>query len=250
MDERRRHHQEFARQIEVQLLQQVQILEVLLGDERDRNVVDVDLVLPDEMHEQIQRAFEGLQLDGDGVELRLERLVGRLRRWPECPAAHFIVAELHGVPHPFHRRRRLTLRLARPFDEHLAKIAGASQCLLTPFANRLQHGVERQRELGLDFDVADAPFAVARLQIVHLGRVRVECVVIEKHRIAFDRSRVCPRGSASGPCTSDAPSAAPSSHRPTGRWCCCSSCSSSGCRVPGSRGVGVSSVCGSTKVSP
>ena len=46
--------------------------EVLLGDERDRDVVDVDLVLLDQVHEQIERALERLQLDVDVFELGLE----------------------------------------------------------------------------------------------------------------------------------------------------------------------------------
>ena len=42
--ERCRHHQELAGEIKVQRTHQVDVLEVLLGNERDRNVEDVDLV--------------------------------------------------------------------------------------------------------------------------------------------------------------------------------------------------------------
>ena len=82
VDQRRRHHQELAGDVEVQLLHQVQVLEVLPGDDRDLDVVDVHLVLLDQMNEQIERPFEGLQLDLDRLELRLEdffvrHLIGR-----------------------------------------------------------------------------------------------------------------------------------------------------------------------------
>ena len=72
MNQRRRHHQELAGEVEIELLHQPEIVEVLLGDERDRNVVDVDLILPNQVNEQIERAFERLQLDPDVFELRLE----------------------------------------------------------------------------------------------------------------------------------------------------------------------------------
>ena len=63
VDERRGHHQEFARDVEVQLLHQLDRVEVLLRDERDRDVVDVDLVLPDEVQQQVERPLEVVELD-------------------------------------------------------------------------------------------------------------------------------------------------------------------------------------------
>jgi hypothetical protein len=74
-----RHHQELAGNVEIQLLHQVQVIEILLGDDGDLNVVHVHLVLLDQMNEQIERAVEALQLDLDRLELRLENLFGR--RW-------------------------------------------------------------------------------------------------------------------------------------------------------------------------
>jgi hypothetical protein len=55
-------------------------------------------------------------------------------------------------------------------------------------ANRIQVRVQRLGQLGLHFDVADFAGAVARLQIVDFGHIRVEGVVIGEHRVAFDRA--------------------------------------------------------------
>ena len=53
---------------------QMNRVEILLGDERDRNVVDVHLALLDEVKQQIQGTVEVLELDWKGVERRLEIL--------------------------------------------------------------------------------------------------------------------------------------------------------------------------------
>jgi segregation and condensation protein A len=73
VDQRRRHHQELSGDVEVQLLHQIDVLDVLRGDKRDGNVVDVDLVLLDQMQQQVERTLEVLQAYGirleDGFEL-------------------------------------------------------------------------------------------------------------------------------------------------------------------------------------
>nr|WP_263429880.1 hypothetical protein [Nannocystis pusilla] len=61
--QRRRHHQVVARDLEVELAHDVEVLEVLLGDERDRDVEDVELVLAHEVQQQVERALEHLELD-------------------------------------------------------------------------------------------------------------------------------------------------------------------------------------------
>ena len=48
--------------VEIELLHQRDRFEVLRGDQRDRNVVDVELVLLDEMQQKIERTFDGLRL--------------------------------------------------------------------------------------------------------------------------------------------------------------------------------------------
>ena len=58
VNQRRRHHQELPGHVEVQLLHQIDVAEVLLGDERDRDVVDVHLVLANEVQQEIERTLE------------------------------------------------------------------------------------------------------------------------------------------------------------------------------------------------
>jgi hypothetical protein len=62
------HHEEFPRDIEVQLLHQLNGIEVLLGDQRNRNVVDVDFAPLDEMKQEVQRAVEILEFDGKRID--------------------------------------------------------------------------------------------------------------------------------------------------------------------------------------
>jgi hypothetical protein len=63
MNQRRRHDEELARNIQVQLLHQGDVGEVLLGDERNRDVVDVHLVLANEVNQQVKRSLERIELD-------------------------------------------------------------------------------------------------------------------------------------------------------------------------------------------
>ena len=72
VNQRRRHHEVLARDVEVHLLHQLDGLEVLRGDERDGDVVDVHLVLLDEVKQQIERPLEVFELDGVGVDGGLE----------------------------------------------------------------------------------------------------------------------------------------------------------------------------------
>src|SRR5262249_10560380 len=58
-----RHHDEFAGQFDVQFFEGLKIFEVLAGDALERNVVDVDLVLFDQIQQQVERPFKDLQLN-------------------------------------------------------------------------------------------------------------------------------------------------------------------------------------------
>ncbi len=58
-----------------------------------------------------------------------------------------------------------------------------------PLAHRLERRVQRLRQLVLHLDVADLAGAIARLQVVDLGDIRVEHVVIQEDRVALDRAR-------------------------------------------------------------
>jgi hypothetical protein len=57
------HDEELAGDVEVERLHRAESFEVLFRDGLDRNIVDIDLVFPDEKKEKIKRAFEDLQLD-------------------------------------------------------------------------------------------------------------------------------------------------------------------------------------------
>ena len=72
MDQRRGHHQELTCHVEVEVLHQRDVAEVLLGDERDRDVVDVQLVLANQVQEQVERPLEGIELDLIGIGRRFE----------------------------------------------------------------------------------------------------------------------------------------------------------------------------------
>jgi hypothetical protein len=72
VNQRRRHDEELAGNVEIQLLHQVDVFQILLRDQRDRNVVDVDLVPLDQVQQQIERALEDRQPYGIGFENRLE----------------------------------------------------------------------------------------------------------------------------------------------------------------------------------
>ena len=58
-----RHHDKFAGQLDVQLFERLEILQVLTGDAFERDIVNVDLILFDEIKKEIERPFENLELD-------------------------------------------------------------------------------------------------------------------------------------------------------------------------------------------
>ena len=68
VNQRGGHHQEVAGHVEIQLLQQMNRIEILLRDDHDRDVVDVQLVFPDQIQKQIERAVEVVELDGKRIE--------------------------------------------------------------------------------------------------------------------------------------------------------------------------------------
>ena len=77
---------------------------------------------------------------------------------------------------------------ARAFEQHVADVAGAGERGGAPFANRIQQRVDGGGELGLHLDVADLARPIAGLQILHLGGIGIERVMVDEHRIAFDRA--------------------------------------------------------------
>ena len=67
MDQRRGHHQELPGHVEIELLHHLDVQQVLLGNQRDGDVVDVDLVLANEVQQQVERSLEPHQLDAVGM---------------------------------------------------------------------------------------------------------------------------------------------------------------------------------------
>jgi len=59
--ERGGHDEELARELDVDRVELREKAHVLLGDRRDRDVVQVDLVAPDQVQEQIHGAFERVE---------------------------------------------------------------------------------------------------------------------------------------------------------------------------------------------
>ncbi len=83
LDERqgRCHDEVFAGNVEVELAHQFQILQVLPADLGNRDVGDLDLVLPNQMQQQVEGTLEDRELDRVGVcaggEERVLRFSGR-----------------------------------------------------------------------------------------------------------------------------------------------------------------------------
>jgi hypothetical protein len=59
----RGHHQVLGGQLEAQVLQHVDVVDVLAGDLRDRDVEDVQVLPADQVQQQVERALEGLEDD-------------------------------------------------------------------------------------------------------------------------------------------------------------------------------------------
>ena len=160
MDQRRGHHQELPRHVQVHLLHQVDVLDVLRRDERDGNVVDAQLVPLDQVQQQVERPLEVHQADRERLENGLEFLFHYTYLNFTASRTRSIVCSATTRAF-FEPSCRISFTRAR-LREHL----GAAR------ADRIEIGVQRLRQLGLDLDVADLAGAVALLQIVDFRRVR------------------------------------------------------------------------------
>ena len=58
-----RHHDEFAGNLDIQFFECLEIFEVLASDPLNRNVIDIDFVLFDQVKQEIERPLENLKLD-------------------------------------------------------------------------------------------------------------------------------------------------------------------------------------------
>ena len=63
MDERSRQNEVLAGQIEIEGLHHLEMGQVLLRDEGHGDVVDVELVLPDQVKEKIERPLKDVEFD-------------------------------------------------------------------------------------------------------------------------------------------------------------------------------------------
>jgi hypothetical protein len=92
LDEHRRHQQVLAGQLEVVLADLVDVGQVLARHAGQRDVEDVEVLLADQVQQQVQRAFEGLEEDLQ----RIRRDVQVLRHAKQRLA----VQARHGHLHP------------------------------------------------------------------------------------------------------------------------------------------------------
>ena len=66
IDQRCRHHHELTGRIQVLMIHPADIIEVLIRYFRDRNIVNINFVLINEVKEQVERTFKYLKLHGNG----------------------------------------------------------------------------------------------------------------------------------------------------------------------------------------
>ena len=61
LGQHRGHHQVLGRQFQAQVLHQVDVLHVLVGDVGDRDVEDVQVLAADQIQQQVERPLEGIE---------------------------------------------------------------------------------------------------------------------------------------------------------------------------------------------
>src|SRR5262245_33705633 len=99
------------------------------------------------------------------------------------------VTDLHRLAYSRHGLGGDLARARGTLEQTVAKLAGAGKDLRAPLPDRLQRFVDGPRQLLLHFDVAYFTASIAIFQICHLIHVGVEGIVVDEHRIAFDRAR-------------------------------------------------------------
>src|SRR3989441_6384164 len=129
VDQRGRHHQELAGDYQVQRLHRADVVEVLLGDHRDRDVVNVDLVLLDQMQQEVQRTLELIQPDAIGVLRHIETDVTILcHRYVNIPdlGQKASLPSRYGRCYPFFRITMKAIRKIRRAPPTIARNTGFS----------------------------------------------------------------------------------------------------------------------------
>ena len=94
------------------------------------------------------------------------------------------VVELHRVADLMDRLLGFAPRALAPRDEDLVDEPCPRGERRSTLADRRKERLEGREQPSLDLDIADRPLAVAVLELVDLGLVRVEDVVIDEDRVA------------------------------------------------------------------
>ena len=142
--QRRRHQQVLAGDVEVERAHEVEHLQVLLGDERDRDVEDVELVLLDEVQQQIERPLELGQLDLV-VELGASASARRSRTRPSDERARSRRSKMQ-VRRPHERRTEAGHEQREQDDEAVA--VEPVEDVVVDGAARSARGWRRRRAAG------------------------------------------------------------------------------------------------------
>ena len=134
-----------------------------------------------------RRQRVGQQFDRDRVKagaVLLGQCLKLLKRW--CDHSSPKICHPHCL---FHQRHRLGGDLRGTCiagADDLLDVAWLRLVLGAALADRLEEIVERRCQLALDFDIADSACPVALFEIVDLGDVGIEGVVVDEDRVALD----------------------------------------------------------------
>jgi hypothetical protein len=82
-------------------------------------------------------------------------------------------------------------RVPRPFGKSGPDQVGLTLELTASLANRLEEPLEGVDEPALDFDVARLPDGIALFELLHLGCIGIERVVVVEYRVARHMDGVC-----------------------------------------------------------
>ena len=150
--EPRRHHEIVGGKFEPQLARLLDEGEILVGERQDRDLREIDLLLARERQQQIERAFEALDIDdqrllvgGEIGRKRSFRSSSAIMRSPSCrriPARARATSNGAGA----RRRRRAPHRRAASPRRQAAAQASATSRLSSSVAVAMEHDIAAGRE--------------------------------------------------------------------------------------------------------
>jgi hypothetical protein len=97
----------------------------------------------------------------------------------------------------FHGLLTNLAHMPRPFGQGGPHQVGLALELTASVTNRFEEPIECVDELALDFDVAHLPDDVALFELLYLGCIEIECIVVLEDRVALHMAWVC-RAQATG----------------------------------------------------